>query len=257
MNYDNQKNIINNNFAVQRNFDSVYDGLASPKYLSKNEALNMFRDLKQTYLTSFKVISHLAIIGIVKFNSGEAYVFNRKLHDSDKTGDTTYITCENYEELMNCYVFHSEIVNSKLLNTLKTEYYNRNGSFFEKYHDFEDNILRPERILRKHEFRNEIVEHIIKHDFREIGKNKWSNGNVVIKHTDFQKSSLKYPHCKGHLDVNLNINYKLYLGSIFSKYAVSFNQLSDKYFCIPCVKNEKQRYCFVPFEVTFINKQQS
>lgn len=253
MNYDNQKNIINNNYAVQRNFDSIYDGLASPKYLSKDEALNTIQNLKKTYLTSFKVISHLAIIGIVKFNSGEAYIFNRKLNDNEKTGDTIYITCDDYEELMKCYVFHSEYINSNILDSLKKEYFNRGGSFFEEYHSFEDVMLHPERELRKKAFRNEIIYHIIKHGFREVGKNKWSNGNIIIRQINVQKINGNYHHCKSHLDLDLHLKYKIYLGSIFSKYAVSFNQLSEKYFCVPCQKNIEQRYCFIPFEILFIN----
>lgn len=243
--------IISNNYAVQSVFDDIPEGFASSKFLSRDEAEDKLKTKKQGYLTSYRIIEHLAIVGIVPFNSGVSYIFNKKLPVCI-TDDAVTITADMYENLMDCYVFHSEFISKELLDSLIAEYCKRGGVVYSKYHSFEELELRKVRNKRKREYRNKIVfDSVFKHGFREVGKNKWSNGSITIKQKRTQKSVIGYPHQKNHCDLFATQEIKMTLGSIFGKFYSHINQHSDNTFGIVCSTNDSHHYNFAYFEVAF------
>lgn len=243
--------IINNNYAIQSVFDDIPEGFVTAKFLSKQEAEIELKAKKRGYLTSYRIVNHLAIIGIVPFNKGEAYIFNKKLPPA-LSDDTVTVTANVYETLMDCYVYHSEYISKKLLDSLISEYYKRGGVIYDTYHSFEELELRKERNIRKREYRNDIVfNSIFKHGFREIGKNKWTNGSVIIKQKRTQKSVIGYPYCYSHCDLETSDNNKVLIGSIFGKYYDHINQHSNNSFGIVCHENNRKSYNFAYFEVAF------
>lgn len=253
MKYNTEKaaNIINNNYTVQRTWDDMPDGFVGGRMLSKKEALVKLNTMTRSRLTYYKVVEHLSIVGIVPFNKGEAYVFNKK-PPVYRGMNGEVITCDTYESLMSCYVFHSEIIDPDLLKRLKNEYYERGGYDYPKYHAFEDMELSKVRQQRKREYRNEIVfGSIFKHGFREVGKNKWSYGVITVKQKLYQRSSIHYPYVKSHTELHVGREKMMYIGSIFGAYLTSVNQLSKNVFGIPCGRSTSAPYNFVYFEIDF------
>jgi len=243
--------IIHNNYAIQSVFDDVSEGYVTSKFLSKHEAESKLKTKKRGYLTKYRIVNHLAIIGIVPFNKGLAYIFNKKLPPA-LSDDTITVTANVYENLMNCYVYHSDYISKELLDSLVSEYHKRGGVIYNYYHSFEELELRKERNLRKREYRNDIVfNSIFKHGFREIGKNKWTNGSVIIKQKITQKFVIGYPYCYSHCDLETSDNNKVLIGSIFGKYYNHINQHSNNSFGIVCYEKKRKSYNFAYFEVTF------
>ncbi len=244
--------IICNNYAVVGVFDDMIETLVSEKYLTKKRAEDIFKTKRNRYLTSYRVVKRLAIVGIVSFNEELAYIFNEDFTKSS-TDNKTVIASNTYENLMDCCVFHYQYINEKLLKELVEEYYERGGIVYENYQDFEILILKKEANVRRKKYRDDIVfNSIFKHDFREVGKNKWSNGSTVIKQGDIQRSSIKYPYCKSHCELETSLDNRILIGSIFGRYYEHINQISNNTFGIVC-KNNKS-YNFTYFEIT-INKQ--
>lgn len=245
-------NIINDNFAVCSYFDNVSEGFVSRKYLSKEIADEILKTKKNTFLYTHRVVEHVSIIGIVPFNSTKAYVFNYLPTTKVNTNDRIEITAKTFEELMNCYVFQHNEISKKELEILEDDYYKRGGKIYDDYRAFENEILKKERKKRKKQFRNELVENIIKHGFRETGRNKWSNGQgVIVREKYIKRISHKYKPNKNHADLDIDFYWKLYIGALFSKYLTDVHQLSENVFCIPCNKNNTQRYHFTYFEIEF------
>lgn len=248
------KSIIKDNYAVVSVFDDISEGVVSKKHLSKNEAEVFKRNQKRGYFKNFMIIESFAIIGIVKFNSGEAYVFNKELPYSEAT-DKIQITSASYESLMDCYVFCSTRISFKLLEKLKNEYYSRKGFFYPEYHAYENLILKPERNSRNKEFIIEIIfDSIYKHGFREVGKKRWSNGKTTIKQKEIQRFSTSFPSHLQHTELNDSIENKSLIGSIFGKYYTHINQLEENCFGVVCSGPKNERYLFSYFEVTTKNK---
>lgn len=247
------ENIRNRVFAVERYFDNVFDGYYSPKYLTKEEAVKQLKEANQirSRYYSYSVKKHLAILGIVKFNEGKAYVFNINPNISYDQKDLIKITGGNFEELMNCYVYRGLMFPKNKLKKLEEDYYNNGGVFFEKYHDYEKKVLNKIREHRQKEFRNTIVEDIFKHNFREIKKNTWSNkSGVIIKQTKFQRLSVNHSSFENIMDIDCkNHNEKVLINSIFSKHVKNINQIGEKNFCIPCNTNDRRDYHFTCFEI--------
>jgi len=241
--------IINNNWTVIRYFDDVPEGFACPKYLSKEDAeLHL---PKNGHLTSYAVFEHVSILGIIPFNEHKAYIFNKL--PTEKCNDAITITAGTYENLMNCYVFQSYEISKKQGDELEIEYYKRGGKLYSDYHDFKNEVLRPEQKRRQKEFRNELIESFFKHNFREIGKKKWANNDgVIIKEINVQHSSSRYSYIKNYLDIDYK--YKLYISALFSKYLKDVRQFEENKFCVPCLKNSTQTYKFVCFDVEFNKK---
>jgi hypothetical protein len=254
LNINIMNDLINNNYVVAKYFDNISDGFASSKYLSKEDAEKILNTKKQGYLTSFAIVEHTSIIGIITFNNHKAYIFNNFIYE--KCNDAIKVTAEVYEELMNCYVFKSYEISKKTLEKLESEYYQRGGKLYPYYHDFENEVLKPNRKKRQQEFRNEIICHLFKHNFREVGKNKWSNEEgVIIKEISTTHISSKYNFVKNYLDMDIDFKYKFYISALFSKYLKQVNQFDENKFCIPCIKNKIQKYNFVCFDLEFkLNK---
>jgi len=237
--------IINCNYSVIKTFDGHFDGYVS-KYNTKCEA-ELIRQEKvnsKGYLSGCSIVHNLAIVGDVDFNGGSAYIFNRKF--SQTKDETESITAGFFDELKECYVFSSMLISSKELKLLISEYYKRGGYKFKKYHDYENEIFKPIRINEKQHFRNEIVENIFKHQYRETKKLTWTNGNIKIKQVTHNCISLKQPLVKTIMDLDVDINYKIELNSIFGNYFREVNVLNDGIISIPC-KSKTNTHSFVVF----------
>ena len=244
--------IIYNNYMVQRNFDDMHDGYLNSEYLSKEEAEKLKNQKrKPRYLTGYRVVKRLAIVGVVPFNNKHAYIFNKPLPRSEEDDNVT-ITSREFEELMNCYVFTSLRISKRLLDNLISVYEKRGGIVFEKYHSFENLAIRPEREKRQKLFRNTIVyDSIFKHGFVEVGKNRWSNGLIKIQESETQRVSVEYPRCNSHMDVKTNLSNRIAMGSIFGRFYKHINQLDSNTFGVVCNTNDSRTYHFTYFEVTF------
>lgn len=241
--------IINNNYALQSVFDDIPEGIIGCKYLSINEAKINLRRRKGGYLTSYNIVEHLAIVGIVPFNKGIAYIFNKEL-PACCTGDAVEITQNTYESLMNCYVFCSGLISLELLDNLISEYKKRGGIVYDTYHSFEKLELRKARSKRKIIYRNEIVfDSIFKHGFREIGKNKWSDGCVIIQQKQIQRSVLGCHSCNSHCYLQTSLKNKMLIGSVFAKYYAHINQHTEHSFGVVCRTKDDRSYNFAYFEV--------
>lgn len=245
------EDIINNNYAVQQYFDNVPEGIFIEMYLSMDKAKEVLSKTKRTHFTSYGIVHKLAIIGVVPFNDGVAYVFNKELPQSDAT-DHRIVTAETFERLMDCYVFTSQFISAELLDRLVDEYKRRGGMVYEDYHSFDRIELRKVRKKRRREYRDRIVfESIFKHGFREVGKQKWSNGDVIIREKQMQRSSTKYPAVKHHTKLEVPIYRMMLIGSIFGRYTIGINQLNDNLFGIVCNKENSSKYHFTYFEIEF------
>jgi hypothetical protein len=239
------QNIINNNYAVMKTFDDHFDGLLKG-YLSKDEATTINQNHKPSrYLNSSKIIEKVAIIGIVNMNGGFAYIFN-KAHNSADTDKV--ITCGKYEDLMNCYVYSSISVNEKYTDSLVEEYHERGGKIYD-YHEYKDLFLRPEQKKRCRNYRNSIIDQVLKHGFREVGKLKWSNGDIIIRQIDHTTSRIKYEYNKQPLDLNYQLDRKILLNSLFSKTCEYVNRLDEHKFCVR--NTGKSSYLFSAFTIEF------
>lgn len=246
--------IINDNYAVQSSFDDVSEGLTSSKHLSKAKANEILKTKKRGCLTSYNVVECLAVVGIVPFNSGLAYVFNKAL-PTGNIEDPFSITGNTYESLMGCYVYSSQVINKKILDNLTTEYHKRGGVIYEDYHSFENLELRKDRQSRQVEYRNNIVfNSIFKHGFKETGKNKWSDGSVTIKQKDVQRSVMKYTSVKTHTELYVTLDKMMLIGSVFAPFLQGVNQLSKESFGIVCNKISGHKYYFTYFEIEFTRK---
>lgn len=244
-------NIITNNFTVCRNFDDIYDGVSSPMYLTEDQAYDILKQMKGSYLTSYNVAERLAIIGIIPFNDGVAYIFNKDLPVCIGSNYKT-IVANTYESLVSCYVFTSKYIESDLLNRLTLEYYKRRGIIYDSYGSFENIEIRETRRYRQLEFRNKIVfDYIFKHGFCEVGANKWSDGVNVIRQKDYQRSVIGYPSVKTHTELNIDRNNMMLIGSIFSPFLQKINPLPENSFGIICDKGDRSSYHFTYFEITF------
>lgn len=247
--WETQTTIINNNYSIISCFDSVPEGYIS-KYLSLDQANKELKTKGKSLYTSYYIANQLAIIAIQTFNDGFAYVFNKDIPNDYQT-DSRFIISNTYESLLNCYVFTSHKISHKYLSTLINEYFLRGGIIYEKYHQFDDFYLKLIRKQRQKSFRDEIVfDSIFKHNFREIGKNKWSNGSTIIEQKDIQRSSMSFPSYKQHTELDITLDKKILIGSIFYKYYKHINQLSDNTFGVVCNK-DIQTYHFTYFEITF------
>ena len=241
--------IINNNYAVQSVFDDVSEGLVSKKHLSEAKAKELKTNKKIGHLTNYRVVNCVAIIGIVPFNKGLAYVFNKHFYDTESL-DKISITSGIYEDLMDCYVYGSSRISKKHLETLEKEYYKRGGVVYPDYHSFEELILQKVRKFRNNEFINGIVfDSIFKHGFREVGNKKWSNGEVKIKREQIQCSSISYPSHLKHTELNTSFKNMILIGSIFGKDYTHINQLKENVFGVICSSKNSSRYNFAYFEV--------
>ncbi|NQY30341.1 MAG: hypothetical protein HRT69_12820 [Flavobacteriaceae bacterium] len=241
--------IINNNFAVQSVFDDVSEGLCSEKHLSEKEANKLHKNKKTSYQTNYGVVKCLAIVGIVPFNKHLAYVFNKQLPNSESS-DNISITSGEYEELMDCYVYRSSRISENQLEKLEKEYYKRGGVVYPNYRSFEDLILRKVRKYRNNEFINGIVfDSIFKHGFREVGKKKWSNGEITIRRKQIQCSSISYPSHLKHTELNTSFKNMTLIGSIFGKDYTHINQLKEDVFGVICSTKNSSSYNFGYFEV--------
>jgi hypothetical protein len=235
------EDIINNNYSVIRLFDDRNDGYVKSN-LSHKEAIDLKNKLQRNnrgYLKRYDIKLDVAIIGIVEFNKDFAYIFNY-IPDSSNSTNKVVITCKTYEELMDCYVYASKYIDSDLFDKLNKEYTRRGGEVF-KYHGYEDKILSPERKSRRREFRNNIVENIFKHGFKEVGKLKWSNGNITIKQSDISRMSINYESNVHPMDLNISINDRIMINSLFSPVCEYASRLSENTICVRTI-DHNHRY---------------
>jgi hypothetical protein len=242
--------IINCNYSVINTFDDHYDGYIG-KYKTKDEAESIRHERgkrRNGYLTGCNIVHNQAIVGDVDFNGKSAYVFNYFYKNQQTNDDCELITAGSFDELKECYVFSSMLFSSKELKRLVDEYHNRGGYKFEKYHDYENDIFKPVRISKKQEFRTEIVEHIFKHQYQETKKLTWSNGKIKIKQVPNNCSSLKQHLVKTIMDLDVDIDYKIELNSIFGNYYNAVNILNNDIVSIPC-RSKINTHSFVVFTV--------
>jgi hypothetical protein len=243
--------IINNNYIVQRFFDDHNDGFVGGKYLSKKQAMDLLKTTRAKGHVRYDVVERLAIIGIVPFNNTLAYVFNQKLNDFGSK-DKIRITCNDYEGLMDCYVFAGESIDKKSLLALVNEYHNRGGLIYNKYHSFNDEKLCKFRRQRQQKYRDNIVYNsIFKHGFREIKKNTWGDGAVVITTKDCTTINMHYPSHNTHTSLNVCKARMMMIGSIFGPFMTMVNQLSGDTFGITCGRKPSNDYYFTRFEIKF------
>ncbi|AGO49598.1 hypothetical protein Phi4:1_gp185 [Cellulophaga phage phi4:1] len=244
--------IKENNYRVVRYFDDNFDGFVGEKHLSKSDAEELANKYRKgsKYLTTFSVKEQVAILGIQKFNDGKAYIFNR-IPEKAENGNVC-ITAESYESLMDCFVFCSYQMHEKKLENLEKEYYARGGIFYDTYQGYKEEVLNPEKDKRRNEFRVELIEKLLKHNFREVGKQKYYNEElgITVQQVDTNRVSLSHPHCKKHEDIeNIGFFNRMFLGSMFSEYTDDYRQLTPNLFNIPCQKDNKG-YTHLVFEVT-------
>lgn len=248
--------IINCNYSVINTFDDHYDGCIG-KYKTEDEAKSIRYGRgkrRKGYLPGCIVVYNQAIVGEVDFNGHSAYVFNYFYKTQQTNDDCELITAGAFDELKECYVFSSMLFSSSQLKKLVNEYHYRGGYKFKKYHDYENDILIPIRISRQQEFRAEIVEHIFKHQYQETKKLTWRNGKIKIKQVPHNRSSLKQPFVKTIMDLDVDIDYKIELSSIFGSYYDGVNILNDNVICIPC-RSKINTHSFIVFTVEKINKR--
>ena len=248
------REIVKNNYAVISVFDDVAEGLSSKRYLTEKNAKTICSNKKRGYLTSYRVIERVAIIGIVPFNDELAYIFNKPYTIGEETDNIT-ITSHVYDGLIDCYVYRNSRMSKRHLDLLVKEYKSRGGIVFPTYHSYEQLILKEDREERIKEYVNEIVfESIFKHGFREVGKRKWANGSVVIKQHSIQKGSMKYPNNIKHTEMEVCYEDRLLIGSIFGKYYNHINQLGISVFGIICKTDIGRSYEFAYFEIYLNNE---
>lgn len=241
--------MIKNNYCVVKYFDNHEDGLASKKFLTKDEAERIKKSFKEQPYISFGVVEHLSIVGIIPFNHRFAYIFNKKLpvHEGD---DCITITSETYEELMNCYVFTSYKISKSLLQNLINEYHERGGVTYSKYHDFENNVLKEDRKNRQLLFKGEIVKSFESHGLKQESENTWIGLGIVVTRTQSNRRNAKYDTAKNHLGLDIDLGRKILLGSIFGLFVQEISQLSNSDFTVVC--NKKESYHFNCFNVSFL-----
>jgi len=245
--------IIHCNYSVINTFDDHYEGSVK-SHISKKEADEIYTAIgndKVGYLRGHEVVHNLAIVGEVDFNGKSAYIFNR---DFRQTSDKTeLITAGFFNSLKECYVFQSMLFSSKDLKILIEEYHNRGGYKFEKYHDYENEIFNQIRSNEKQAFRNEIVKHIFKHQYQETKKLTWSNGKIKIKQVLHNCISINQPLVKSIMDLDIDINYKVELNSIFGNYYRGVNILNDGIISLPC-QSKINTHSFTVFTVEKLNQ---